>query len=141
MIEDKDISTTSEKIILAYRHKEQIENAFKNIKSFLKIRPFYVNLDDHVEAVYTICILAYFINRYLAHKRKEHEGKDFLNSEELYAPFSSCKLVTLKNNISGELRRKIIPLERYQIALLKSIGLEHLAMTKLPKNLSQVKPM
>jgi len=49
--------------------------------------------------------------------------------------------VTLKNNISGELRRKIIPLERYQIALLKSIGLEHLATTKLPKNLSQVKPM
>jgi len=133
--------SSAKKIILAYRHKEQIESAFKNIKSFLKIRPFYVNLDDHVEAVYTICVLAYFINRYLSHRRKEHEGKDFLNSKELYAPFSSGKLVTLKNNISGEIRRKIIPLERYQIALLKNIGLEPLAMSKLPENLSQVKPM
>lgn len=31
---------SAEKIILIYRHKEQIENAFKNIKSFLKIRLF-----------------------------------------------------------------------------------------------------
>ena len=132
---------SAEKIILAYRHKEQIESAFKNIKSFLKIRPFNVNLDEHVKAAYTICVLAYFINRYLALRRKEHEGKDFLNSEELYAPFSRSKLVTFKNNISGELKRKIILLERYQISLLKNIGLEHLATNKLPENLSQVKPM
>ena len=45
-------------IIKAYRDKTKIEDVFKNVKSFLKIRPFFVNTDAHVKAVYTICILA-----------------------------------------------------------------------------------
>ena len=49
-------------IINAYRDKTKIEDVFKNIKSFLKLRPFFVNTNAHVEAVYTICILAYFIS-------------------------------------------------------------------------------
>jgi len=100
--EGKGFIFSAEKIIMAYRHKTQIEDAFKNIKSFLKIRPFHVNLDDHVEAVYTICVLSYFINKDLARRRKEYEQKDFLNSKELYAPFTSCELVTLKNILTGE---------------------------------------
>ncbi|QII12864.1 hypothetical protein KsCSTR_34850 [Candidatus Kuenenia stuttgartiensis] len=61
-----------------------IEDVFKNVKSFLKIRPFFVNTEAHVKAVYTICILAYFINRYLSNQRKAIGEKDFLNSKELY---------------------------------------------------------
>ena len=127
-----------EKVIMAYRHKTQIEDAFKNIKSFLKIRPFHVNLDEHVEAVYTICVLSYFINKELAQRRKEYEHKDFLNSRQLYAPFTSCKLVTLKNTLTGETKKKIIPLKRHQISLLKNIGLGHLTV---PPNLFGEKPM
>ena len=130
-----------EKVIMAYRHKTQIEDAFKNIKSFLKIRPFHVNLDEHVEAVYSICVLSYFINKDLARRRKEYEQKDFLNSKELYGPFTSCKLVTLKNVLTGEIRKKIIPLERYQISLLKNIGLAHLISSKVSPNLFGEKPM
>lgn len=130
-----------EKIVMAYRHKTQIEDAFKNIKSFLKIRPFHVNLDKHVEAVYTICILSYFINKDLAQRRKEYEHKDFLNSRELYAPFTSCKLVTLKNALTGETRKKIIPLERYQKSLLKNIDLSHLTSAKVYPNFLGAKPM
>ncbi len=127
-----------EKIIMAYRHKTQIENAFKNIKSFLKIRPFHVNLDKHVEAVYTICVLSYFINKDLARRRKEFEHKDFLNSKELYTPFTPCTLVTLKNTFTGETRKKIIPLEQYQKSLLNNIGLSHLTV---PPNFLGTKPM
>jgi hypothetical protein len=32
--------------------------------------PFFVNKNEHVKAVYTICVLSYIINRYLAEKRK-----------------------------------------------------------------------
>jgi transposase len=139
--EGKDFIFSAEKIIMAYRHKTQIEDAFKNIKSFLKIRPFHVNLDEHVEAVYTICVLSYFINKDLARRRKEYEQKDFLNSRELYAPFTSCKLVTLKNILTGETRKKIIPLERHQISLLKNIGLGHLTSPKATTNLFGATPM
>ncbi len=50
-------------IINAYRNKTKVENVFKNVKSLLKLRPFFVNTDYHVSAVYTICMKAYFINK------------------------------------------------------------------------------
>ena len=83
-------------IVRAYRDKTKIEDVFKNVKSFLKIRPFFVNTEAHVKAVYTICILAYFINRYLSNQRKAIGEKDFLNSKELYAPFKDIDITTLE---------------------------------------------
>lgn len=109
------------RIIEAYRKKTQIEDAFKNIKSFVKIRPFFVNKDEHVKAVYTICILSYFVNRYLSEKRKDSEGKDYLNSKELYAPFKSCKLVTLLETLAGNSKKDIIPLSKEQKAIVRNI--------------------
>ncbi len=111
----------AKRIIQAYREKTQIEDAFKNIKSFVKIRPFFVNKDEHVKAVYTICVLSYFINRYLSEKRKKSEGKDYLNSKQLYAPFKSCKLVTLLETLSGLTKKDIIPLSSKQKAALQGI--------------------
>ena len=112
---------STERIIKAYREKNQIEDAFKNIKSFVKIRPFFVNKEEHVKAVYTICVLSYFINRYLSRKRKESEGKDYLNSKQLYAPLKSCKLVTLLETLAGFTKKDIIPLSEKQRAVLQGI--------------------
>jgi transposase len=112
---------SAKRIIEAYREKTQIEDAFKNIKSFVKIRPFFVNKDEHVKAVYTICVLSYFINRYLSEKRKKSEGKDYLNSKHLYAPFRSCKLVTLFETLAGLTKKDIIPLSDEQRSILQGI--------------------
>jgi transposase len=111
----------AKQIIQAYREKTQVEDAFKNIKSFVKIRPFFVNKVEHVKAVYTICVLSYFINRYLAQRRKETEGKDYLNSKQLYAPFKSCKLVTMLDTLAGITKKDIVPLSKEQIAILRGI--------------------
>ena len=109
------------RIIEAYREKTQVEDAFKNIKSFVKIRPFFVNTEEHVRAVYTICVLSYFINRYLSEKRKASEEKDYLNSKQLYAPFKSCKLVTLLETLGGITKKDIIPLSEEQKIILRGI--------------------
>jgi transposase len=111
----------TERIIEAYRQKTKVEDAFKNIKSFVKIRPFFVNTDEHVRAVYTICVISYFINRYLSEKRKESEGKDYLNSKQLYAPFKSGKLVTLLETLAGITKKDIIPLSEEQKIILRDI--------------------
>ena len=116
----------TERIISAYREKTQIEDAFKNIKSFVKIRPFNVNTDEHVKAVYTICVLAYFLNRDLANRRKHFEGKDFLNSDELYRPLRSCKLITLTENIQNKRVSRSIELNREQKAILSKLNMDHL---------------
>jgi transposase len=111
----------AERIIQAYREKTQIEDAFKNIKSFVKIRPFFVNKEEHVKSVYTICVLSYFINRYLSQKRKASEGKDFLNSNQLYEPLKSCKLVKLLDQLSGITKKDIIPVSAEQKEILAGI--------------------
>lgn len=91
-----------EKIITAYREKTKIEDAFKHIKSFLKIRPFFVNTDAHVRAVYNISVLAYFINKDLAERRKKIENTDYLNSKNLYEPFREYHYTTINDRTSGK---------------------------------------
>ena len=91
-----------QKIIMAYREKTKIEDAFKHIKSFLKIRPFFVNTDAHVRAVYDISVLSYFINKDLAERRKRIDNIDYLNSKNLYEPFREYHYTTIKDKISGK---------------------------------------
>lgn len=114
-------------IIKAYRDKTKIEDVFKNVKSFLKIRPFFVNTEAHVKAVYTICILAYFINKYLANKRKEIEAKDYLNSKELYAPFKDIDIATLEDSRTGQTLKKAVRLPPATKKVLEKISLLHVA--------------
>ncbi|MBU0683601.1 MAG: hypothetical protein KJ864_04875, partial [Candidatus Omnitrophica bacterium] len=63
-----------------------------------------------VKAVYTICILAYFINRYISNRRKEIGEKDFLNSRELYAPFKDIDIVTLEDSNTGHTLKRAVEL-------------------------------
>jgi transposase len=114
-------------IIKAYRDKTKIEDVFKNVKSFLKLRPFFVNTNAHVKAVYTICILAYFINRYLANQRKATGDKDYLNSSELYAPFKDIDIATLTDSNTGHSIQKAVELPVRTEKLLERIGMSHIA--------------
>ncbi len=114
------------KVIRAYRNKTKIEDVFKNVKSFLKIRPFFVNTETHVKAVYTICILAYFLNKFLANQRKDAGEKDYLNSKELYAPFKDIDYVTFFDPISGDTVRKSVELPQKTTRVLEKIGMSHI---------------
>ena len=112
-------------IIKAYRNKTKIEDVFKNVKSFLKLRPFFVNTDAHVEAVYTVCIVSYFINRHLANQRKAMGEKDYLNSKELYAPFRDIDIATLKDSSTGYTVKKGVMLTPETASLIVKLGLAH----------------
>ena len=118
------------KVIRAYRDKTKIEDVFKNVKSFLKIRPFFVNTEKHVKAVYTICILAYFLNKFLANQRKAVGEKDYLNSKELYAPFKNIDVVTLFDRISGETVTKPVELPEETRSILEKIGMPHVSSSQ-----------
>jgi transposase len=117
-------------IVKAYRDKTKIEDVFKNVKSFLKLRPFFVNIDAHVKAVYTICILAYFINKYLSNQRKAIGEKDFLNSNELYAPFKDIDIITLEDSNSNQIIKKAVELPPETKKLLEAIGMLHVVLNK-----------
>lgn len=117
-------------IINAYRNKTKVEDVFKNVKSFLKLRPFFVNTDYHVGAVYTICMIAYFINKYLSNLRKMLGEKDYLNSKELYAPFKDIDIVTLEDANTGKVLKKGVRLPKFSESLLKKLGLYHVVFDR-----------
>ena len=117
-------------IIKAYRNKAKIEDVFKNVKSFLKLRPFFVNTDNHVKAVYTICMQSYFINRYLSNQRKAIGEKDFLNSKELYAPFKDIDIATLEDSKTGHTIKKAVKLPPDTQRLLEKIGMSHVVLSQ-----------
>jgi len=52
-------------ITMHYKNKYVVENAFREMKSFLSLRPFYVRTEDHVEAHFDIGVIDYFINQYI----------------------------------------------------------------------------
>jgi transposase len=114
----------AEKAIKAYRDKVKIEDSFKHIKSFVKIRPFCVNTDDHVRAVYSLCVLAYFLNKDLAERRKEIEGIDYLNSKNLYEPFRSCHYVTVRDKVSKRKKSEPVELTVEQKSLLEKLNVK-----------------
>ncbi len=119
-----------EKIIYGYRNKRKIEDAFKHLKSFLKIRPFWVNLDEHVKAVYTVCVLAYFLNLHLARMRSKYEKTDFLNSKNLYQPFKNSRLIRFKDEKFGWVREKIIKPGLNDLKIIQQLGFSHLLDSK-----------
>ena len=63
-------------VIQAYRQKYLIEAAFREMKSVLKLRPWFVYKEEHVKAHYTICVLAFFLERLLDLKLEEQHLKD-----------------------------------------------------------------
>lgn len=71
---EKEFVVSSENALRPYRDKVIIEDAFRDIKSFLEIAPVYVWLEKHVKSHYTICVLAYLINRTISNLLKEHDG-------------------------------------------------------------------
>jgi len=118
--------TSAHSIIKAYRDKTKIEDVFKNVKSFLKIRPFFVNKPLHVQAVYTICIIAYYINKYLSNQRKLLGEKDYLNSKELYAPFKDKDIAVLEDKQTGQAIVKAVQLPENTLNLIEKLGMGHI---------------
>lgn len=113
----------AQEIIRAYRDKTKIEDVFKHIKSFLKIRPFYVNTNEHVRAVYSICVLAYALNKDLSERRKKIDGVDYLNSKNLYEPFRSCHYVTFRDKSSNKKKSEPVELTFEQKQLLMELNI------------------
>ena len=81
--------------IMPYREKVVIESAFRDIKSFVEVKPVYVWTEAHVKAHYTCCVLAHLINRSLTQRLHKHKGtlsKDTVAHERLYRELSDCQI-------------------------------------------------
>jgi transposase len=100
--EQNEFVVTAENALRPYREKVIIEDAFRDIKSFLEVKPAYVWLEKHVKAHYTICVLAYLINRTISNKLKENPGDisaDIKTHQSVYREFRNGSIdeIHIKN--------------------------------------------
>jgi transposase len=120
----------AQELIPPYQEKTVIEAAFRDIKSFIEIRPVYVWTEAHVKAHYTLCVLAYLINRILSLRLHHNSGTEItehiVSHERLYHELSACQIDCIEvKNVQLSTYNMTRP-NQIQQELLERIELPHL---------------
>jgi transposase len=129
---------TEDDLISAYRDKNQIEQAFKDVKSFIKIQPFNVWEPKHVRAHYTICVLSYLLNITVTNRLRE-ANIDIRSSQKTYEILRDGIIGKMSLKSTGEESLNLMQLQSQQKKILelfqcegmveknylKSIGVNH----------------
>ncbi len=127
--EDGQFRITTEEAIAPYREKEIIEEAFKDVKSFVEIEPVFVWTEVHVKAHYTICVLSYLTNRTLTlrlHKNKGNRSKEIVAHAKLFKESSKCRLDYIEVENIQQRNFNLTKSTAKQRGLLKRIELQNL---------------
>ena len=127
---------SSEEVISPYRDKVVVESSFRDIKSFIEVSPGYVWTEEHVKAHYTICVLAYLIDRTLTlqlHKNIGSVSTDVVSHERLYWTLSKCKINLISVENVGLSTYNITKVTHEQNDLLDRIGMDYLINKPIKK--------
>ena len=102
----------SAEVVKSYKQLQTVENAFRELKDFLKIRPVFHYTDERVRAHVFICVLAYLFERLIELRCRRaslrHTGRRAL---ELLSRLKAieCQIgerrVVLSNRVEEETRR------------------------------------
>lgn len=126
-------------VVQPYRDKVVIESTFRDIKSFIDIAPVHVWKVEHVKAHYTICVLAYLIDRTLTlalHEKTGKESKEIVAHERLYEELAECRLNHLKIDGTNHSSYRFTTQTDQQKELLERLQMSHLGTAGALKNLS-----
>ena len=127
-------------VVQPYRDKVVIESTFRDIKSFIDIAPVHVWTVEHVKAHYTICVLAYLIDRTLTlalHERMGEKSKEIIAHERLYEELAECRLNHLKIDGTDHSSYRFTIQTDQQKELLERLQMPHLGTASALKNLSK----
>lgn len=72
-----------------YRRKNKVEEAFREIKSHLELRPIYLTRTKRVKAHVIVCVLAYFLYNDIEQRLKEH--KISISTEKVLSLLAECR--------------------------------------------------
>lgn len=116
--EDEGKKLTEKDLISAYRDKNQIEQAFKDVKSFIKIQPFNVWEPKHVRAHYTICVLSYLLNITVTNRLCE-ANIDIRSSQKTYEILRDGIIGKMSLKSTGEESLNLMQLQSQQKKILE----------------------
>lgn len=121
---------------LAYKELWRVERAFREIKSFLEIRPVYLSTEDHVKGHVAMCFLAFcletaFLNtlRPAAEKTKADDASRKELRETLFAQSLDSILTSLKEvrmvelAVAGKRYRVVSEPDKVATAVFRLLGM------------------
>jgi transposase len=107
-------------VVKAYKNLCQVEDAFREIKDFLKLRPIYHYSPIRVKGHVIVCVLAYLIEKILEKSLKEANLS--LSPREALDYLSTLRLV--ENKISGQHLFCVTAPSKEHRQILKSVGIK-----------------
>lgn len=129
-----DATIPQAEVIQRYRDKNKIEEAFREMKSLLALRPIHLTRPERVKAHVTICILAYLLINAMEMMLKQ--AKQSISPIEVLNQLGSCQLnqVGIKGSAGHSLT--VTQMTEQQVEWTKLFRCEKMLN---PKALKQIK--
>lgn len=108
--------------VKAYKNLYEVEDAFREIKDFLKLRPIYHYSPTRVKGHVMVCVLAYLIEKLLEKSLKRTNLN--LSPREALDCLSTLRLV--ENKIAGKHLLCVTTPSKEHRLILKSVGITNL---------------
>ncbi len=122
--------------IKPYQEKVVIESAFRDLKSFVEVKPVHVWNPDHVKAHYTCCVLAHLINRTLTRRLHQAPGEltqTIVAHPTLYQALTSCQINRIEVDPLGLATYSMTRPTPEQNELMQRLGLTTLLSSDIVK--------
>lgn len=113
-------SLSKEALTLGYKTLWEVENAFREVKDFIKVRPIYHHNNDRVNGHIAICFLAYLIEK-LLEKKLEYHGL-FITARKALGILASMKVVI--SELASQKLKKVTSIIKEQEQILKALGVQ-----------------
>jgi transposase len=125
--EPEDFRLGPEELIKSYRDKNRVEEAFKEVKSFLKFQPTFVYTKEHVRAHYTICILSYLLDMTVTNKLREQPIEGIGSVRRVHKTLKRSEIGKISVNGTKYSGKKLIPPTEEQKSILELFDCGYLA--------------
>jgi len=115
-------------IISYYRRKNKIEEAFREIKHYLKLRPVFVTREKRVKAHVAICVLGYLLLNTLDEKLNELSDKR--SAAQVLEQMGKCLLNRIGFKGNAKYAESITLVTENQRETLMALGCSYLLEKK-----------
>ena len=133
--EPAEYRLSPEKLISAYRDKNRVEEAFRELKSFLKFKPSFVYTDKHVRAHYTICILGYLLDVTITNKLRKNPSEEVSSVRKVHSVLGRCEFAKLGMRGTKCEGKKLMPLTDVQKSILELFNCKYLEESRYLKSI------
>jgi transposase len=134
-LESEEDRLKPEELISAYRDKNRIEEAFRDVKSFIKFQPTFVYTDDHVRAHYTICILSYLLDVTVSNRLRQEPIEEIGSVDKVHKILRRCEVGKLSVKGSDCNGLKLMPLTDEQKSVLTLFDCNYIVRGEFLKSL------